>query len=41
MISLPEPYCRLEVGLVHAQSEHLSAALRGLLEMMTTRSNEG
>jgi len=37
VIALPEPYCRLEVGLVHARSEHLSAALRGLLEMMTTR----
>ena len=41
VISLPEPYCRLEVGLVHARSEHLSAALRGLLEMMITRNKEG
>ncbi|MGO4532695.1 LysR family transcriptional regulator [Paenibacillus sp. 2TAF8] len=35
IISLPDPYSRLEVGFVYAHGEHVSNALRALVEIMT------
>ena len=35
MVSLPDPYSRLEVGFVYAHGEHSSNALQALVEIMT------
>ncbi|MGQ8875423.1 LysR family transcriptional regulator [Paenibacillus sp. TSA_86.1] len=35
IVSLPDPYSRLEVGFVYAHGEHISNALRALVEIMT------
>ncbi|WP_145409688.1 LysR family transcriptional regulator [Paenibacillus xylanexedens] len=34
--SLPEPYCRLEVGFIYSHSEHLSGAMRAWLSLLKT-----
>lgn len=35
LVSLPDPYSRLEVGFVYAHGEHRSNALQALVEIMT------
>ncbi|WP_342554339.1 LysR family transcriptional regulator [Paenibacillus sp. FSL R7-0652] len=35
IVSLPDPYSRLEVGFVYARGEHSSNALQALVEIMT------
>ncbi|CAI6085157.1 HTH-type transcriptional regulator YofA [Paenibacillus sp. JJ-100] len=35
LVSLPDPYSRLEVGFVYARGEHSSSALHALVEIMT------
>lgn len=40
ILSLPDPYRRLEVGFVHSRSKHLSGALGALILMMTKQGPE-
>ncbi|WP_413405620.1 LysR substrate-binding domain-containing protein [Paenibacillus amylolyticus] len=35
VMSLPDPYCRLEVGFVYSRGEHISSALSALVEIIT------
>ncbi|TDL64102.1 LysR family transcriptional regulator [Paenibacillus amylolyticus] len=35
VLSLPDPYCRLEVGFVYSRGEHISSALSALVEIIT------
>jgi DNA-binding transcriptional LysR family regulator len=35
VLSLPDPYCRLEVGFVYSRGEHISSALNALVEIIT------
>lgn len=35
VLSLPDPYCRLEVGFVYSRGEHISSALCALVEIIT------
>lgn len=35
IFSVPEPYCRLEVGFVYSHGEHISSALHALVDIMT------
>ncbi|MEK3706420.1 LysR family transcriptional regulator [Paenibacillus sp. FSL R7-0198] len=35
VMSLPDPYCRLEVGFVYSRGEHISSALNALVEIIT------
>ncbi|MFX3651454.1 MAG: LysR substrate-binding domain-containing protein [Paenibacillus sp.] len=35
VMSLPDPYCRLEVGFVYARGEHISSALSALVQIIT------
>ncbi|QLG36787.1 LysR family transcriptional regulator [Paenibacillus sp. E222] len=37
VLSLPDPYRRLEVGFVHSRSEHLYGALGALVQMITNQ----
>ncbi|WP_339786088.1 LysR family transcriptional regulator [Paenibacillus sp. FSL R7-0313] len=35
VMSLPDPYCRLEVGFVYSRGEHISSALSALVQIIT------